>query len=189
MKSAILGGSFNPVHKAHLLLAEAVLEIGYERIIFIPAAHPPHKRLMEGAADTQRIEMLSIALEGLEWAKIWDGEILRGGISYTIDTVRELKSSGFVEGLPGLILGDDLASGFMKWKCAASLAEETTIILARRGAEEVDFPFPCIRLRNGIWPDSSTAVRNLIDQGKDMRTLVPEGVADYIERNHLYGCD
>ena len=189
MKSAVLGGSFNPVHNAHIRLARAVRDIGYERIIFVPAADPPHKRLSDGATDRQRIEMLSLAIEGLDWAMLWEGEIHRHGKSYTIDTIRELKESGLVEGLPGLIIGDDLAAGFAGWKDAEALARETTIILAKRGAADVDFPFSCVRLENGIWPDSSTEARSRVSSGKDLGDLVPVEVARYIARNGLYGRD
>lgn len=188
MKSAILGGSFNPVHNGHLRLAEEVLGVGYDRILFIPAANPPHKDLEHGASDKERLEMLRKAISGFQWAELWDGEIRRGGKSYTVETIRELKKKSIVGERPGLIIGDDLTGGFSSWREVNVLVSETQLIVARRtGDIEGDFPYPCVRLNNEIWPYSSTEVRRLIHEGKDPASLVPAGVAEYIVAKGLYG--
>lgn len=188
VKTAIFGGSFNPVHCGHLALAEEVKKLGYEKILFVPASTPPHKSLAVGAEDVDRVEMLKIALSNSPWAEIWEGELQRVGPSYTIDTVRELQKTGFLESPPGLIIGDDLAEGFLTWKYAEELAENVVIILARRSPNNsVDFPLSCIRMQNELWPHSSTEVRFLIRNGKDLGGIVPESVAAYIRRNSLYG--
>jgi nicotinate-nucleotide adenylyltransferase len=188
VKSAILGGSFNPVHNGHLRLAEEVLGVGYDRILFIPAANPPHKTLEHGATDEERLDMLRIALSGIDWAVMWDGEIRRGGTSYTIDTIRELKKISMVGGRPGLIIGDDLTGGFSHWREVDALVSETQLIVARRtGDKAADFSYPCVYLNNEIWPYSSTEVRQLIHGGRNPVGLVPAGVAEYIENKGLYG--
>jgi len=79
VKTALLGGSFNPVHNGHLALAADVLKLGYQRIIFIPAARSPLKKSLGGASDKDRIAMLELALKDFDGADIWDGEIRRGG--------------------------------------------------------------------------------------------------------------
>ncbi|RKX91939.1 MAG: nicotinate (nicotinamide) nucleotide adenylyltransferase [Spirochaetes bacterium] len=187
VKTALLGGSFNPVHNGHLALAADVLKLGYQRIIFIPAARSPLKKSLGGASDKDRIAMLELALKDFDGADIWDGEIRRGGASYSIDTVRELISTGIINRGSGLIIGDDLARGFSSWKNADELASLVDIILARRLPEiKVDFPYSCRRLENRLWPYSSTEIRKEIaERGNSVRFL-PAEVADYIERNALY---
>ncbi|MGI5172622.1 nicotinate (nicotinamide) nucleotide adenylyltransferase [Treponema sp. OMZ 840] len=137
MKLAILGGSFNPVHKGHLFLAkQAADEYGYERVLFIPAREPPHKTLASGASDTDRLEMLKRALNeyGDNRFFIDDCELKRSGPSYTIDTVYDLEAryAGALEGKIGLIIGSDLAADFGKWKNADLLAEKADIVLGCR---------------------------------------------------------
>lgn len=188
MKTAIFGGSFNPIHCGHLALAEEVTRLGFEKILFIPASNPPHKRLAGGADDRDRVEMLKLALSDSPWAEIWEGELLRGGSSYTIETLQELKKAGLVDGKPGMIIGDDLAKGFSTWRQAAELADSVDILLAKRnGNLSVDFPFSCFRIQNELWPHSSTKVRSLIRDGEDLKGIVPDSVAAYIRRNSLYG--
>ncbi len=187
MKTAILGGSFNPIHNGHIALAEDVIKIGYDKIFFIPANHPPHKDLIDGSSDKDRVMMLKLALKDFQWAEIWDGEIRRGGTSYSIDTIRELMTSGIIDSRIALIIGDDLARGFSSWRKVNELVSEVDIILAKRiPGPPVDFPFRSIRLDNQIWPYSSTQVRQQIADGFDLNQLVPAAVADYIYRNKLY---
>lgn len=188
VKTAIFGGSFNPVHFGHLALAEEVTKLGYEKILFVPASSPPHKTLAGGASSSDRVEMLRLALADRPWAGIWEGELQREGPSYTIETVRELKTAGLVEDLPGLIIGDDLAEGFSSWRHAEELADNVEILLARRMADPPgDFPFKCIRMQNKLWPFSSTEVRSFIRSGDSLSDIVPEPVASYIRRKSLYG--
>lgn len=187
MKTALLGGSFNPVHNGHLALGEDVLKLGYDRILFIPAARSPFKAHYRGASDEQRIAMLELALKDRPEMNIWEGEIHRGGVSYSIDTVKELVGSGLVESRPGFIIGDDLAPGFASWKNAGELAASVDIILAgRTGGDPVDFPYPCLRLNNSLWPFSSTRIREKIAGGEDVSQLLPPAVADFIVRKGLY---
>jgi len=187
VKTALLGGSFNPVHNGHLALAEDVLKLGYQRIIFIPAALSPLKNSIGGTSDKDRITMLELALKDMDGTEIWDGEIRRGGISYSIDTVRELISKGLIKKGAGLIIGDDLSQGFSSWKNADELLTLVDIILARRLPDnKVVFPYSCTRLENRLWPYSSTEIRREIVERGDFVRFLPTEVADYIERNALY---
>ena len=145
MKIALLGGSFNPVHNGHLLLAlQAANEYGYERVLFIPAKDPPHKFIASGAREEDRWAMLNAALDEFNDARFIadDCELRREGVSYTIDTVRALgrRYKTRPEEKLGLIIGSDLCADFGKWKEADLLAEITDILLGRRpplGDEDV----------------------------------------------------
>ena len=145
MKIALLGGSFNPVHNGHLLLAlQAANEYGYERVLFIPAKDPPHKFIASGAREEDRWAMLNAALEEFDDARFIadDCELRREGVSYTIDTVRALGRRYKMRPgeKPGVIIGSDLCADFGKWKEADLLAEITDILLGRRaplGDEDV----------------------------------------------------
>ncbi|MBM3243930.1 MAG: nicotinate (nicotinamide) nucleotide adenylyltransferase, partial [Candidatus Omnitrophica bacterium] len=92
MKIGILGGTFNPVHIGHLILAEEALEkLGLNKIIFMPACLPPHKENIDIAAPNERLKMVKLAIKGNKKFIVSDIEIKRAGRSYTVDTVRELK--------------------------------------------------------------------------------------------------
>lgn len=188
MKIAIFGGSFNPVHCGHLSIAKEVIRIGYQKILFIPVSIPPHKILARGAGDADRIAMLKLALQDFLWAELWKGEVHRGGTSYSIDTVRELRRNGILDSRVAIIIGDDLADDFSSWKDAPKLIDEVDIILARREIKrEVEFQYPCFRLLNTPVPHSSSEIRQRIGNGLSIGRLVPLPVAEYIRKNKLYG--
>jgi nicotinate-nucleotide adenylyltransferase len=190
MRIAILGGSFNPVHYGHLLLAqEAAFAFGYDRIVFIPAGNPPHKRIDLGADQGQRLAMVRLAIEGNPAFACDDREIARGGPSYTVETLEDFLLEGEIEGKPGLIIGDDLAEGFGGWRNPRRVAEISDIIVARRASEEaVDFPYPHKRLSNPVFPLSSSEIRDRIRMRMPWRYLLPDAVYRYIVENRLYGC-
>jgi nicotinate-nucleotide adenylyltransferase len=194
MKIAILGGSFNPVHIGHLFLADSVLSIGYDRIVLIPAFQSPFKLNAESAAPGDRVEMLCASIAGDPRLTVDDCEIKREGVSYTIDTITEIKARYRPEGKPGLILGDDLADTFHLWRNAPSIAEETELILARRlfglgfGASlSKEFPYPHRKLDNELIDISSRQVREKIHRGENWRYLVHPGARAVIEDRGLYG--
>ena len=208
MKLAVLGGSFNPVHKGHLFLAkQAADEYGYERVLFIPAREPPHKNLASGASDADRLKMLKNALNeyGDNRFFIDDCELKRSGPSYTIDTVYDLEAryAGALDGKIGLIIGSDLTADFSKWKNADLLAEKTDILLGRRplscggtadfysvgepyNAGET-FPWPHFQLHNEFYAVSSAAIRRMTAEKKEWKHLVPASVYGYIVERKLYG--
>jgi nicotinate-nucleotide adenylyltransferase len=193
MKIAILGGSFNPVHLGHLFLADAVLASGYGRVIFVPAFQSPFKAGAKGPSPSDRLDMLCASIAGDHRLTVDNCEIRRAGVSYTIDTIADIKQRYLPEGKPGLILGDDLVNTFSQWKDAASIAKETDIIIARRlsnvqnAASGEAFPFPHHELENEIMDISSRLVREKIGNGENWRSLVPEGARFIIEDRQLYG--
>lgn len=202
MRLAILGGSFNPVHNGHIALAFALRQkLAFDRVLFIPASSPPHKELTAGATPADRLAMLALAASeanreaGEDFVEVEDCELLRGGVSYSIDTIEwlEKKYEGVLSGKIGLALGEDLAAGFGTWKRADELARRTDLILARRtdaanrgGDGKVAFPWPHVALENALLPVSSSAIRAAIRGGTPWRSLVPQAVYRYIGEHTLY---
>ena len=134
MRLAIYGGSFNPIHCGHLAVADSALELGYDKILFVPTFIPPHKQLAASVSPSSRLAMLEAAIAGNPSFEIEPCEIQRGGISYTIDTVRFLKEKyrGVLKGKIGLIMGQEIAAEFDKWKNADEVAAFCEIIIANR---------------------------------------------------------
>jgi nicotinate-nucleotide adenylyltransferase len=189
VRAAILGGTFNPVHIGHLFVAAEVMSIlRYEAVIFVPAYMPVHKDPTPLVSPVHRLEMLRIALRGHDRFMLDECEIVRGGPSYSIETVEDLARRHGVDGKPGYIIGDDLAAGFGSWKEPARLAAVADIIVARRNQEApAGLAFPHRSVANAILPISSSEIRERIGQGRPAEFLVPEGVWRYIQENCLYG--
>lgn len=189
MKIAILGGSFNPIHMGHLVLADTTLASGgYDRIILVPTFTSPFKLGAEGASPRDRLDMLLASIPGEPRLTVDDGEIRREGVSYTINTLRDIIARYCPEGKPGLILGDDLSRDFHKWRQAEEIASLADIILAHRlSADPIPFPYPHQRLGNELMDLSSGMVRDRIRTRAAWRYLVPPGVRTIIEDRGLYG--
>ena len=188
MTLAIFGGTFNPVHVGHLFLAEEVkTHSHYDRIIFVPAYIPVHKRVDFDVHPEHRLRMLEIATAPHPEFQVDDCELSRGGDSYTIDTVQEIISRYPTELKPGLIIGDDLAADFDTWKEASLLAGMTDLIIAHRiSSDRIKINFPCTYIENSLLPVSSSEIRERLSAGKSIRYLVPDKVIQYIETNGLY---
>jgi nicotinate-nucleotide adenylyltransferase len=191
VKLAILGGSFNPVHMGHLLLADTVLSVlKYDRIILVPAFTSPFKPGAEGASAADRLDMLAASIPGDPRLTIDDSEIRREGVSYTIDTLIDIDNRYRPEGKLGLILGDDLLRDFPQWRRVEEIVSRADIIIAHRiSSRELSFPFPYKELTNDIWPLSSGLIRDRIRGRKNWRYLVPPGARLIIEDRGLYGYD
>ena len=212
MKLAVLGGSFNPVHNGHLYLADSVLTaFNYDRIILVPAFQSPFKPEAAGADAADRMEMLAASIPGDPRFSIDDCEINREGISYTIDTLKDIIARYRPEGRPGLILGDDLVSDFHKWHKPDEIAEIADIIIARRlppsespaspgsamppsaspgsatPASTENFAYPHKVLGNEVLNISSSMLRDKIAHNEEWRYLLPSGARYIIENRRLYG--
>ena len=210
MRIAILGGSFNPPHIGHLILADTVCtQLGYDRVFFIPVFSPPHKEMKHAASPAHRLAMVQ------EMAKVDSRfaaescEIDRAGISYTYDTVcfLEEKYKDVLTDKIGVVMGQDLAQDFGKWEQAAALAEKACLILAVRPTEmrnkafenqpkgayahhESEFSiehYPHVVLTNPEVAISSTDIRSRIVHGDAWQYLVSRSVYDYIREQKLYG--
>lgn len=215
MKLAIFGGTFNPVHIGHLAMADDVLStLGYDRILFVPAYVPPHKIASDMETPEHRIGMLKAAVTDDPRILVETCEIDREGTSYTIDTVKYIieKYKSSLDGKPGLLMGQENAHEFHKWKNADQIAELTDLIMAKRinvgninvkGHENVstgtytggfepgealeNSPYKFIELQNQILPLSSTEIRARIAMDSGWRYLVSPGVFEYIVEHKLYG--
>jgi len=188
VRTALFGGSFNPIHIGHLIMAEEVLLVtGCERILFLPANIPPHKDLEDPGAEI-RAAMVEASIDGDTRFSLSRCEIERAGVSYTIDSLRSLQSQGLVGKHPCIVIGDDLIEGFSSWKEADLLARETELVIVHRlSPQNLSFDYPHRYLNNRMLPISSTEIRQLIEQKGAWRYLVPEGARRLIEKNRLYG--
>ncbi len=188
MRLLVFGGTFNPIHLGHLILAEELkAEFGYDLVLFVPSARPPHKELREDPGAPARLSMLRLAIQDNPGFAVDNCELSRSGPSYTIDTLRGLSSRHVFEGKPGLVLGDDLAAGFPSWKEPCAIASESDLILARRGEERVVLDFRHKKASNRLIPLSSSEIRGLIHRGRSVRYLVPDPVVEYICERGFYG--
>jgi len=191
VKLGIFGGSFNPVHIGHLFIADkAISTLKLDRVVMVPAYRSPFKldaEGMESRAD-DRIAMLAAAVAGDSRIAIDDCEIRRAGISYTVDTLEDIIARYMPEGKPSLIIGDDLAEDFTKWKDNEKILQLAEIVIACRiNTTAVDYPFPYTIIYNEVMNVSSKKVRQKIANGSDWRSLVPCGVRTLIEDRRLYG--
>lgn len=188
MKAAIFGGSFNPVHIGHLIMAEEVLHATHcDKVIFMPAFLPPHKDLEDPGPDF-RASMLEAGIADAGIFALNRCELDRRGLSYTIDSLRYLKSQGIVDEKPCIILGDDLIDGFSAWKEAEALSREAELVVVRRKSPiPLAFSYPHRYLANRMLPISSSEIRSLIQAKGPWRYLVPPGTRTIIEANGLYG--
>lgn len=190
----VFGGSFNPPHVAHLAVAEAVADAaGLDRVLWIPAATPPHKRgdpSLASAAD--RLAMVCLATAGNPRFEVSDVEIARAGVSYTADTLDVLAAADPEADL-ALILGGDSLAGLPTWRDPERiLARARVLAYARPGAPREAPASPGLAERLA-WVEapalalSSTDLRARLAAGRSVRYLVPDAVRAYIAANGLYG--
>lgn len=189
MRIGLYGGSFDPVHLGHLLVAEAACEeMNLDRIVFIPAARSPFKPGTAPAPDALRVRWLRIALAGRPDFAVDDLELRRGGTSYTIDTVREFAGRHPGAGLCWLI-GADHVPTLNQWREADTLARSVEfIMIPRPGSPPVPAPQPFhVRPLRG-WPlaVSSSEIRDRIRSGRPVDHLVPPHVAAAIRESGAY---
>lgn len=189
MRVGLYGGSFDPVHLGHLLVAQAALEEArLDRVIFIPAAQSPFKPDRQLSPERLRAAMLRLALAGKTWASVDTQEIDRGGISYTIDTVRSYKAS-FPKAQFCYLIGADHVPQLPKWREASALAEFLEfLVIPRPGESEVQFPAPFRGryLRGFPLGVSASQVRERVRLGLPVDLLLPGGVEELIRNNALY---
>ncbi|MBB6479030.1 nicotinate (nicotinamide) nucleotide adenylyltransferase [Spirochaeta isovalerica] len=189
MKLTMLGGTFNPLHLGHINLAEIVREeFAYDRILFVPSFLPAHKDITGNVSADERLEMIRLSLRPYDWADYSDCEIRRKGVSYTVDTLEYIYSHYEFEGKPGLIIGDDLAENFYKWRSTERIFELADLIIAHRlYKHEISLTFPHRYADNRIFSLSSSQIRDLAQSGQDLSDLVPPEALRYIRENRLYG--
>jgi nicotinate-nucleotide adenylyltransferase len=185
----IFGGSFDPIHRGHLLVAQAALEeLELSQLFFVPAAQSPFKPGSTPAPAAQRLRWLRLALVGCSWAGVDDQEVRRGGVSYTIDTVRDYARR-FSSAELFYLVGADQIPQLHRWKEAGELARLARFaVIPRPGQLETPLPAPFI----GQWLNgfalgvSSSQIRARIQSGRSIRHLVPDSVREAITDSGLY---
>ena len=185
MKTGVFGGTFNPVHKGHIMLAEYCMDsVGLDRIIMIPTAVPPHKISKNLASENDRLNMCELACKGKKNFSVSDIEIKRQGKSYTYETVT--------------IMGADMFLTLDRWKNPKIIFKKSSIITIPRddenkyelekfyknvlkpmGADAVILPNPVISV-------SSTFIRDNLDEFDLISGMLDKSVYDYIIKNNLY---
>lgn len=196
-KIGIFGGSFNPVHLGHLIVAEYFVEdLNLDTCFFVPNYISPFKvNDSELISSLHRIEMLRLAVQNNPKFLVNDFEIKKGGISFTFETILYFKREHSNDSL-FLLMGTDQIANFSQWKNWEMILNNATIVVARRnGPNETEkihtnvfseCPEKIIYLKNPIIEISSTEIRSRIKSGKSIKYLIPESVQSYIESNRLY---
>ena len=180
---ALYGGTFDPIHHGHLILARDAIELlKLDRVIFIPAALSPHKPGTTPAPAALRREMLHAALEGEPRFELDDCELQRGGASFTIDTVEHLRKT-HTEAEIFYLIGRDNVRELHTWRRIDDLRRLVKFVVFDRGESSADSEMPSLARRLDI---SATEIRQRVAHGSSIRYLVPEKVRAMIERHHLY---
>lgn len=187
MKIGILGGTFNPIHIGHLILAEEVREkLKLDRVIFIPTYLPPHKDSVNIAPASSRIAMVKLAIKGNKYFLVSDIEIKRDGKSYTIETIKEFKKI-YPQDELYFIIGSDLLNYLDDWKDLSEITQVVKFIVATRPGyplEKIPSYISTVAIR--AVDVSGYQIRKTIKENKSFRYLVPDRVFRYISRNRLY---
>jgi nicotinate-nucleotide adenylyltransferase len=189
MKIGLYGGSFDPVHHGHLLVARtAVEELGLDRIFFIPAAQSPFKLDSQHTPASARLQLLRLALAGRTECEVDDQEIRRGGVSFSIVTLREYARR-FSGAELFYLIGADHAAKLNEWREPAELARLAEfVVVPRPGGGTAHFPAPFRGRTLGGFPlgVSSSQIRARIKAGQPIELLTPPTVAEAIKNLNLY---
>lgn len=186
MRLGLYGGSFDPVHHGHLILARDAIELmNLDRVIFIPAAISPHKLHRVPSPSSVRLRMLEEAVRGEERFTVDDCELHRTGPSFTIDTVEHVRAQHPAAQLFYFIGGDNVAL-LSTWRRVQELMALVQFVVFDRGDPAMSHPWPSLERHLDL---SSTEIRERVARGASIRYLVPDAVRAIIEEHHLYRTD
>lgn len=202
MRLGVLGGTFDPIHMAHLVIAsEALHRYELDMVIFIPSARPPHKKGEEYAPVEDRLKMVELAIEDNPGFGVSPLESERSGLSYTVDTLKELHGIYGEDSEYYFIIGADAVMEMQTWKSPEVVLAEAMFIISNRPGyplDELEKALPESDVRGepvkkriemldapeiGI---SATDIRSRVSEGRPFRYLVPETVWKYISDKGLY---
>ena len=192
MATGLMGGTFDPVHIAHLIIAEEALDsLGLDRVIFVPSARPPHKNGDDVTSVEHRLEMVRLAIGGNPRLELSDLEARRADPSYTIETVRQFRRELGDDEKLYFIMGADSLVQFFTWKEPTDLLAACEFAVAPRPGVEPDGADPRIRAKAHLLDApligvSSSDIRERVRAGRSIRYLVPPPVFTYIEEKNLY---
>lgn len=192
----IYGGTFDPIHIGHLLCAEKAREaFNLDMVLFVPAGRPSFKRDQYVTPGHYRLDMCRMAVASNPYFDVSELEVQREGISYTVDTLRELHAA-YPQAQLFFITGDDALATIMKWHESAAIAQLCEIITVLRPEQEID---PALQARisneghfrvhylnDATIPVSSTELRQAFEEGRSVRYLIPDTVRAYIDAKQLY---
>ena len=210
-RTAVFGGSFNPIHYGHLLLADDLLEIlALDRVLFVPAKHPPHKDPSRLAAPEERLAMVRLATEGHRGFEVSDMELARPGPSFTVDTLAALARPG--QAL-FLVVGSETFLDLLAWRDPRRVAQLAQLVIVPRVGSPFDTASEAaqkvlreigveggfttvdggrvpergvIVSRAASMPISASELRRRVREGRSLAFRLPPVVADYIRARGLY---
>lgn len=186
MRIAVLGGSFDPVHHGHLIVATAAAELlGVDQVRWIPAGQQPFKVGQHGASAADRTRMVELAVDGVASFGVDRCEADRGGPSYTVETLTDLGIR-FPGAELSLLLGADAAELFWQWRDPAGIKARATVVVFARAGETAPAGVADRVIEVPRLDISSTAVRDRVRNGRSIRYLVPDPVMAYIAEHGLY---
>lgn len=188
-KVGIFGGTFDPIHLGHLITAQSVREIrNLDKIIFIPAFISPHKSEVKTSSPEDRLNMIKLSVNDISFFDYSDMEIKKGGVSYTVDTLRELKKQ--YDELE-FIIGYDNIFSFHTWKDPDEILKLAKIIVLKRKSSHPP-PFKDEYYRKAVFVEtrgieiSATDIRERVKNEMPINFLVPLNVMEYIYNHKLY---
>lgn len=197
-KLAVIGGTFDPVHYGHLIAAEhARVELGIDKVVFIPSARPPHKANEMVTDWEHRYRMLQLAIVDNPAFEISSLEGPQRGISYTIDTIRSLQSVNSDRKIH-FVMGTDALLTIDTWKDYRQLIDLCCFVVVTRPNYTIERSHPVLAALPEHWWQqmkqveiplidiSSTDIRRRVARGKTIKYLVPDSVQEYIVQNNLY---
>lgn len=198
-KIGITGGTFNPVHNAHLIMARYAKEqYGLDSVIFMTSGNPPHKRNIDMPDAEVRHDMLKAAISGDADFTANDYEVKQKSYSYSVNTLRYFKEI-YPSDMIYFIIGEDSLADFPKWYMPQEILKLCTVLVYPRGeGQDVQQKIDEIKAMYGgeIYPInspvigiSSTEIRGRLKSGKTVRHMIPDKVLEYIEKNKLYTKD
>lgn len=188
MRIGILGGTFNPIHIGHLILAEEALsKLGLDKVIFVPTFIPPHKNIEGNVKPKDRLKMVELAIEDNESFSISTFELDSRKKSYSIDTLKELRRIYGKESQLYFITGSDLLKDLFSWKNVNEILKISKFIVAKRPGYPIEeVPEEAETVVITPIEVSSEDIRRRVKANKSIRYLVPEQVRAYILKHRLY---
>jgi len=197
MSICLYQGSFNPIHNAHIKVAEFVHQnFGFEKIVFIPAFKPPHKDLKDFDMDNafHRLNMVELAVKDIPYFDVSAIEYTRNTLSYTYDTIIQIKEITGEKDKINFIIGSDAFSKIESWHKADKLKELLNFILFIREDKFDEIPFLKLKEKGYNYnlmtmpfiDISASEIREKVKQGIEIYDIVPTKVAEYIKQNNVY---
>jgi len=193
MSICLYGGTFDPPHLGHLAIAEYIRDnLNIETVIFIPAYIAPHKTKYSVSSVEDRLKMLQLAVSDHSELQISEVEIQRKGVSYSIDTIRQIKEEmDIIRKDLYFLIGADSLLEFHTWRDPVKILEESSVLVVRRPGFDIravseEFRNKIQMVSAPLIDISATMIRRKIRDGKSIRSLVPALVEDYILRKGLY---